>query len=45
MGCSDLMPGISGGTIALILCVYKKLIHLLTDTFTSKSDAVAFVNG
>ena len=27
MGCSDLMPGISGGTIALILGVYKKLIH------------------
>ena len=27
MGCSDLMPGISGGTIALILGVYKKLIQ------------------
>ena len=27
MGCADLMPGISGGTIALILGVYKKLIQ------------------
>ena len=27
MGCSDLMPGVSGGTVALILGIYKKLIH------------------
>ena len=26
MGCSDLMPGVSGGTIALILGIYKKII-------------------
>ena len=26
MGTADLMPGISGGTIALILGVYKELI-------------------
>jgi putative membrane protein len=27
MGCADLIPGVSGGTIALILGVYKKLIE------------------
>jgi putative membrane protein len=27
MGFADLMPGVSGGTIALILGVYKKLIE------------------
>ena len=26
MGTADLMPGVSGGTIALILGVYKELI-------------------
>ncbi len=26
MGIADLMPGVSGGTIALILGVYKELI-------------------
>lgn len=27
MGCADLVPGVSGGTIALILGIYEQLIH------------------
>ena len=30
MGFSDLMPGISGGTIALILGIYKKLVNSIS---------------
>ena len=31
MGFADLMPGVSGGTIALILGVYKKLIESIVN--------------
>lgn len=34
MGLSDLVPGISGGTIALITGIYEKLITAIHDCFT-----------
>ena len=30
MGTADLLPGVSGGTVALILGVYEKIITILT---------------
>jgi len=37
MGTSDIVPGISGGTMALILNIYEKLIYAIRGLFDKKS--------
>lgn len=37
MGTSDIVPGISGGTMALILNIYEKLVHAIRGLFDKKN--------
>lgn len=37
MGASDVVPGISGGTMALILNIYEKLIYAISSVFDRKN--------
>lgn len=37
MGTSDIVPGISGGTMALILNIYEKLINAISGLFNKKN--------
>ncbi len=36
MGISDLIPGVSGGTIALVLGIYQRLIAAINGLFTKE---------
>ena len=31
MGFAELIPGVSGGTFALILCIYKRLVEAISN--------------
>lgn len=33
MGAADVVPGVSGGTIAFIVGIYDRLIHAVTHNF------------
>ena len=37
MGTADVIPGVSGGTMALITGIYQRLIHAISQILTSPS--------
>lgn len=43
MGVANLIPGISGGTIALVLGIYKKFIHALGHFFSDFKNNIKFL--
>ncbi|RPF57057.1 DUF368 domain-containing protein [Aquisalibacillus elongatus] len=44
MGASDIVPGVSGGTIAVILGIYERFIESINDVFTKRwKQSLAFL--
>ena len=44
IGISSVLPGVSGGTIAISMGIYDKLIHCVNHFFKELKQNVVFVN-
>ena len=44
MGIADAVPGVSGGTVALILGIYNKLIFSLSDFLNFINFSLSFID-
>ncbi len=45
IGVAEVIPGVSGGTVALIVGIYEKLIDAIADTVTAGREAVGLTHG
>ena len=45
IGVAEVIPGVSGGTVALIVGIYEKLIDAIADTVTAARQAVGLTHG
>ena len=43
MGLANIIPGVSGGTLAVSMGIYDKLIHCLTHLFREFKESIRFV--
>ena len=43
MGLANIIPGVSGGTLAVSMGIYDKLIHCLTHLFKEFKESIRFV--